>query len=385
MPDLISLTLGLAALYWAIRIPVAIARARGNAWFVTPADAPEGIVDPPTVSVCIPARNEEAVIAGVIGDLLRQDYAGITQIIVVDDASEDGTAHAIRQAAAGDPRVSLLRGDGPPPGWKGKQAAVWRAQAQATGEWLLFVDADVRLHPSAVSVAISQARTRDAAMLSWLGQLDTRSFWEHVLMPFIGDLIVLFTKPRWVNDPSRDDCLANGQFILIRRDAYDAVGGHEAVKDSVIDDVSLARVVKFHEPVGSQRYVLLLSQGLMSVRMYEDLPGIQAGFGKNFFAAAKGNVGAMVALCVYLLWMGVLPWVALPVLLALGHGAALYAGAAVGLTLVYRGAMLRFMPHPTWAVLLHPVAALLTAGIVADSTIRGLGWRAPTQWKGRDV
>ena len=72
-------------------------------------------------------------------------------------------------------------------------------------------------------------------------------------------------------------------------------------------------------------------------------------------------------------------------LLVLGHGAAVHAGVAVGLTLVFRLAMLRFMPHPAWAVLLHPVAALLTAGIVADSTIRGLGWRAPTQWKGRDV
>lgn len=385
MGDLVTLILGIAAAYWAIRIPVAVARARGHAWYVTPEHAPEGIEDPPTVSVCIPARNEEAVIANAIGDVLRQDYPSIIEIIVVDDASEDGTAAAITEAAAGDPRVRTLRGDGPPAGWKGKQAAVWRAQAEATGDWLLFVDADVRLHSSAVSVAVDQARTRGAAMLSWLGQLETRSFWEHVLMPFIGDLILLFTKPKWVNDPSRDDCLANGQFILIRRDAYDTVGGHEAVKDSVIDDVSLARVVKFHEPAGSQRYVLLLSQGLMSVRMYDDLAGIQAGFGKNFFAAGKGNVPAMVALCVYLLWMGVLPWVALPVLLALGHGAALHAGIAVGLTLIFRLGMRRFMPHPLWAVLLHPVAALLTTGIVADSTIRGLGWRKPTQWKGRDV
>ncbi len=385
MPDLVTLILGIAAAYWAIRIPVALARARGNEFYVNPDAAPEALDAPPSVSVIIPARNEEAVIADVIGDLLAQDYPAILELIVIDDASEDGTAAAIERAKGDDPRVRVLRGDGPPPGWKGKQAAVWRGQADAKGDWLLFVDADVRLHESAVSVAVDQARTRGVAMLSWLGQLTTRTFWEHVLMPFIGDLILLFTKPKWVNDPSRDDCLANGQFILIRRDAYDTVGGHEAVKDSVIDDVSLARTVKFHEPVGSQRYALLLSQGLMSVRMYENLAGIQAGFGKNFFAAAKGNVPAMLALCVYLLWMGVLPWVALPVLLVLGHGAAVHAGVAVGLTLVFRLAMLRFMPHPAWAVLLHPVAALLTAGIVADSTIRGLGWRAPTKWKGRDV
>ena len=383
MGDVLSVLLWIAAGYWAIRIPVAIARARGNTWYVTPADAPPSIEDPPTVSVCIPARNEEAVIAAVIGDLLAQDYAAIVQILVVDDASEDDTAGAIVRGAAGDPRVVALRGEGPPPGWKGKQAAVWRAQQEATGEWLLFVDADVRLHPSAVSVAIDQADRRKAVMVSWLGQLTTVTFWEHVLMPFMGDLIVLFTKPKWVNDPARDDCLANGQFILIRRDAYDAVGGHAVVRDSVIDDVSLARTVKFHEP--PLRYVLLLSQGLMAVRMYEDLAGIQAGFGKNFFAAAKRNVGAMLALVVYLLWMGVLPWVALPALIASGHPAAVAAGAAVALTIVFRMAMRRFMPHPLWAVLLHPVSAFMTALIVADSTVRGLGWRAPTQWKGRDV
>ena len=385
MGELLQILCGIAAGYWAIRIPVAVLRARGNAWYVTPEDAPPTLEDPPTISVCIPARNEEAVIADVIGDVLRQDYPAITEVIVVDDASEDDTAGAIARGANGDERVRVLRGSGPPEGWKGKQAAVWRAQGEATGEWLLFVDADVRLIPGAVRVAMHQARSRDAVMLSWLGQLTTKTFWEHVLMPFIGDLILLFTKPKWVNDSSRDDCLANGQFILIRRDAYDAVGGHEAVKDSVIDDVSLARTVKFHEPVGSLKYVLLLSQGLMSVRMYEDLAGIQAGFGKNFFAAAKGNVAAMFFLCVYLLWMGVLPWVALPVLVWMGHTAAMSAGLAVVLTLVFRLAMRRFIPHPLWTVLLHPVSALMTAGIVADSTIRGLGWRAPTQWKGRDV
>lgn len=383
--DLLSLVLGIAAVYWAIRIPVAVVRARGNAWYVTPDDAPESIDDPPTISVCIPARNEERVLGAALADVLAQDYPAITEVIVVDDASEDGTASVIEQAMRSDDRVRMLKGEGPPPGWKGKQAAVWRAQAEATGDWLLFVDADVRLHPSAVRVAMDQARTRGAVMLSWLGQLTTKTFWEHVLMPFIGDLIVLFTKPKFVNDASRDDCLANGQFILIRRDAYDAVGGHEAVKDSVIDDVSLARTVKFHEPVGSLRYVLLLSQGLMSVRMYEDLAGIQAGFGKNFFAAGKGNVVAMFFLCVYLLWMGVLPWVALPILVAISHPAAFWAANAVLLTLIFRLAMRRFMPHPVWAVYLHPVAALLTAGIVADSTLRGIGLRKPTKWKGRDV
>ena len=205
-------------------------------------------------------------------------------------------------------------------------------------------------------------------------------------MPFIGDLILLFTKPRFVNDPTHDDCLANGQFILIRRDAYDIVGGHEAVKDSVIDDVSLARTVKFHEPPGSLSYVLLTSTGLMQVRMYEDLSGIWDGWTKNFFAASKNSVGSMVFLAIYLMWTSVLPWIVMPAALALdAQGTAMWASAAVVLTLIYRLAMLRLMPHPAWAVLLHPVAALMTAGIVLDSMLRGTGVRAPVKWKGREV
>jgi len=376
----------LAAWYWAIRLVVAAVRAAGNTFHVTP-ESGEPCGADVTVSVCIPARNEEGRVGLTVTDVLAQDHPGLIEVIVLDDSSEDGTAGEIDAAAGGDPRVRRITGHGPPDGWKGKQAAVWRAQQEATGQWLLFVDADVRLHPRALTVALSEARSREAVMVSWLGQLSTATFWEHVLMPFIGDLILLFTKPRFVNDPERDDCLANGQFILIRRDAYDAVGGHEAVKDSVIDDVSLARAVKFHEGSGEHlKYVLLTSFGLMQVRMYEDLAGIWDGWTKNFFAASKNSVGAMVFLALYLVWTSVLPWVMAPWAYATGdQSTALWAGGAVLGTLLYRIAMRRLMPHPLWAVLLHPVAAATTAGIVLDSMLRGTGLRKPVQWKGRDV
>ncbi|MCO4769324.1 MAG: glycosyltransferase [Deltaproteobacteria bacterium] len=375
----------LAAVYWGIRLVVAAARAAGNTFHVTP-DTPVDVASDVTVSVCIPARNEEGRVGLTITDVLAQEHPGLIEVIVLDDGSEDGTAAEIDAAAGGDPRVRRIGGSGPPPGWKGKQAAVWRAQKEASGQWLLFVDADVRLHPKALGVALSEAQRRDAGMVSWLGQLSTVTFWEHVLMPFIGDLILLFTKPKFVNDPTRDDCLANGQFILIRRDAYDLVGGHEAVKDSVIDDVSLAREVKFHAPGGFPRYVLLTSTGLMQVRMYEDLRGIWDGWTKNFFAASKNSVGSMLFLAGYLLWTSVLPFVALPLAVVGGFDATLpWAAASVALTLTYRVAMLRLMPHPAWAVLLHPLAAFVTAGIVTDSMLRGTGVRKPVKWKGREV
>lgn len=377
----------LAAAYWAIRLVVAAVRAGTNTFHVTP-DSAGGVPADETVSVCIPARNEEGRVGLTVADVRAQDHAPL-QILVVDDKSEDGTRAEVLAAADGDPRVTILDGQGPPPGWNGKQAAVWRAQQEATGRWLCFVDADVRLHPAALRTALTEARRRDAHMVSWLGQLTTRSFWEHVLMPFIGDLILLFTKPRFVNDPARDDCLANGQFILVRRDAYDLVGGHEAIKDSVIDDVSLARTLKFHDgalPDGVRpRYVLLTSTGLMSVRMYEDFGGIWDGWTKNFFAASKNSAAAMVFIATYLLWTSVLPWVLLPVGLLAAPSLAAACGTTIGLTLLYRYALRRLMPQPAWAPLLHPLAAFLTAGIVLDSMLRGTGLRAPVKWKGRAV
>ena len=279
----------------------------------------------------------------------------------------------------------------------GKSAACWRAQQEASGEWLLFVDADVRLHPRALSVALGAAREYKADMVSWLGQLDTRSFWEHVLMPFIGDIIALATPLKKVNDRSQDDCLANGQFILIRRSAYDQVGGHKAIRSSVIDDVSLARAVKHHEG-GGLRYVLLHSFGLMRVRMYESLAEIWSGFSKNFYAAAKAQLGWMLVGIGFILMTSALPFIALAwaVLCSVGEEGAFSlvclasgwtgpAALACASVLSFRLATRRLIPAPGWSLLLHPVAAIITAAIMLNSTLHGLGLRQPARWKGRPV
>jgi len=373
--------------YWAMRILVARGRVRAATWSATPADARE-LAHAPRVSVCIPARDEAEVIAGVVADVLAQDYPNLVELILIDDRSSDGTADVARAAANGDERLKIVLGDGPPPGWMGKSAACWRAQGEAQGDWLLFVDADVRLTPSALSVAMGKARDHGAHMVSWFGQLETKSFWEHVLMPFMGDLIALSAPRSRVNDPARDDCLANGQFILIARSAYDQVGGHEAIKESVVDDVSLGRAVKFHEPVGSLRYVLLFSVGLMRVRMYDSLRAVWNGFTKNFYTAGKGNVALLLATIGYLLTTSVLPFAAVPYLAWRGDIPGAIAAGVTVCTILGFGAWVRragFTQAPFWAVLLQPLAALLVSGIVVDSTLRGLGLRKGVQWKGRVV
>ena len=369
------------ALYWGIRILAVHYRAGRGWWAATPDKYPEAPAAPPAVSICVPARNEASGIAACVRSLLGQDWPNIRELIVVDDRSDDGTAgHAIA-AADGDPRLRVITGDGPPDGWMGKSAACWRAQQAAGGEWLLFVDADVVLHPRALSVAMGAARHHGAQMVSWLGQLVSGSFWERVVMPFIADLIAVFSPLASVNDPGRDDCLANGQFILISRQAYDDVGGHETICASVIDDVSLGREVKHNS---LHRYVLLQSLGLMRTRMYDSLGAIWRGFAKNFYAASKQQAGLLIVVVLYLLLTSVLPWIVFPWALAEGNG-DLAAAAALGIaaTLGYRMYTVRWNPTVSWALLLHPLAALVTAGIILDSVIRGKGWRKPVSWKGR--
>ena len=204
--------------------------------------------DGPLVSVLVPAKDEERSIGDCLRSLLRQDYARL-EILVVEDRSTDRTAELVRTFAASDARVRLLQVADLPPGWTGKTHALDVAQREARGEWLLFVDADTQLAPTCVSALLHDAVTRGADLESVLPSFETSSFWESVVQPFAGAcLMVLFPLSR-VNDARRRDlAFANGQFLLIRRRAYDTIGGHAAVRDKFVEDVHLARRILEVDP-----------------------------------------------------------------------------------------------------------------------------------------
>ncbi len=373
-----SILLLVIALYWFIRIVVALIRFRVRAWTLGADDPVEAAAGVPSVSVCVPARNEEGAIGPCVRSILTQDLPfppNRLDLIVLDDRSEDATSDAAHAAGSGDSRLRVVPGSGPPPGWFGKHHALWEATRRVQGEWLVFIDADVVLHPKALAVALAFARERDLHMVSWLGTLDCRTFWERVTLPFIGDIIFLSAPASSVNDQRSDRCLANGQFILIRRDTYDAVGGHEAIKDSVVDDVSLARLVKFAEG-RPWRYRLVYGHELMRVRMYDSLGAIWRGFSKNFYAGSQGRVGLLLLTMTYILVMSVLPWT----LLWTGRWEA---AVAVVLTISFRTIVRSMNPVPWPYVLLHPLGALVTVGIILDSLLQGLGLRRRAAWKGR--
>ncbi len=382
--DLATALAGLCTFYWWVHLLASARRIVQRRFVVAPGThALPADGEAPAVSVLIPARDEEAVIERCLRSVLAQDHP-LREVLVLDDGSTDRTAELVDAIAAEHGIVRRLDGAELPPGWKGKNHALWQAAAEASGEWLLFVDADVELGEQAVRQAVGEARAHGADMLSWFAQLELEGFWERALMPFIADFIVLFSPLHKVNDPVRDECIANGQFILIRRSVYDQVGGHAAIRDSIIDDVSLARAVK----LGGWRFRMVFALGLMQTRMYTTFREIWNGWAKNFYPAMQRSPGLALGAVIYLLLSGVAPAVLLPFGLAgLASGTAgwfeLLAVAGAAGVLAYRALIHRVDPgYPLAYALLHPLQALVLSGIVIDSAARDAGLRGGS-WKGR--
>lgn len=375
----------LTTFYWWVHLAAAAARLRRGRFLLRPdTHPPTPGEDTPRVSVLIPARDEEETIRACLEGVLAQD-AEIQEILVLDDRSTDATAEIVDAVAAVDSRVRRIPGSELPDGWLGKNHALAKAAREASGEWLLFLDADVFLAPEALRQALAEARSARADMLSWFSSLEMRTFWERSLMPFVADFIVLFSPLHKVNDPADPQCIANGQFILIRRAVYDRIGGHAANRDSIIDDVSLARAVKY----GGWRLRMVFAPELMRTRMYATFGAIWRGWSKNMYPAMKYDPAVAAGAVIYLLLSGVLPCLLAPVALAsllVGNVQAfeLLALASVAGLVAYRTLTHRVDPdaYPWIYGLLHPLQALVLGGIIVDSVLQDMGLRR-TRWKGR--
>ena len=240
--------------------------------------------DLPMVSVLIPARNESVNIARALDAVLSQSYDKF-EVIVVDDRSEDDTREVVRDVARCDTRVRLVTCDELPDGWTGKNHALHLAAAEARGELLLFLYADVALDPGAMLVLVSYLREHRVDMLSLLLRLDSRSFWEKSIRVLLGSMLMLRFPLGAVNDPSSDAAFANGQLILIRREIYDDVGGHESMRSVLLEDIALARRVK------EKRHHLCAAYGfdMAAARMYASLGDIWRGWRRIFYSAFEGR------------------------------------------------------------------------------------------------
>jgi len=228
----------------------------------------------PTVSVIVPARNEEACLGACLQSLLAQNGVAF-EVIVVDDHSTDRTCEIAQSFASAQLRVIEA---GPlPAGWTGKNNAVTAGSRSARGEWLLFTDADTIHRPGSLPRSLEEAKRHGAALLSYSPEQIVKSFWEKAVMPVIFAELAASFRPSQVNDPASPAAAANGQYILITREAYDAVGGHAAIAGNLLEDVALARAVKR----SSRKIFFRYGGDAARTRMYRSFAQLREGWTKN--------------------------------------------------------------------------------------------------------
>jgi len=344
-------------------------------------------LEAPLISVIVPARNEARNIRRCVEALLAQTYPNY-ELIVLDDRSIDETPLILNELAQRDSRLRVLVGADLPPGWAGKPHALFQAAKAARGEWLCFVDADTFVAPEALASVFAKAQETGADLFTIMTDQEMRTFWERVILPLVFTALSVGFSPRRVNNPKRKDAIANGQFIFIRRAVYEAVGGHEALKNSIVEDKDLAVLVK------RSGYRLVVADGrqVAATRMYTSLPEMWEGWTKNIFLGLKGSAG-MLLLGASGAFASLMAALALPLWLigGLALGAAgsglgwIVAGEAAllwGYLIFWRLLVLKGMRVPGWYALTVPLGAGLFAAMMFTSAWKVLSGRGVT-WKGR--
>jgi chlorobactene glucosyltransferase len=355
---------------------------------VTPTPSPS---NSPLISVCVPARNEERNMRACVESILAQDYPNF-EVIVLEDRSTDGTADLLRQLSAQEDRLKVIHGSDLPQGWAGKPHALFQASAAARGApgaWLCFVDADTFLSPNTLSACYAKAMETNADMFTIMTFQILGSFWEKVIMPIVMTALSVGFSPRKVNDPQSKDAIANGQFILIKRSVYDAIGGHESVKDQIVEDKAIAEQVKW------KGYRLIVANGVSvaRTRMYTSLSEIWEGWTKNIYLGLSdrpslmllGIFGALLALVAAL----ILPLWPLLGLVWYLQGGGWFAVIVMAESLILwafviyvRARVAAGMGISSWYALTLPLGSAVFAAMMFTSAWRVLSGTGVT-WKGR--
>ncbi|HET8599974.1 MAG TPA: glycosyltransferase [Segeticoccus sp.] len=367
---------GVSLLVW-----VYLVVGHGRFWR-PPALAPVGS-DParwPSVVAILPARNEAEVLPRALAGLVGQDYRGPFRVLVVDDASTDGTGDLAARAGTARVRTDVAHSCGPPAGWSGKVAAMARGVA-AAGEpdYLLFTDADIVHPPHSVTRLVQAATERELDLVSQMVRLRTESSWERLLVPaFVYFFAQLYPFPR-VNGPGRTAAAAGG-CMLVRRAALERAGGLAAIRGALIDDVALGRLLK-----RGGRTWLGVAPDVLSIRPYPRLADLSQMVARSAYTQLRHSPLLLLGTVVGLLLVYAVPPVALVAGLALGRGLlAALGGAAWLLMSVTYVPLLRLHRVPSWWAPVLPLVAVLYAGMTVDSAWRHLRGRGGA-WKGRVI
>ncbi len=326
----------LNAIIWLAR-HISLSKAKSQSE-VLDSNFPLSRDDWPKLSVLVAARNEESNIGRCLKYLLAQDYPDF-EVIAVDDRSEDKTGQIMDELAREYPdKLKIVHIENVQEGWMGKSNAMQQGVKIATGEYLLFTDADCFFYcPVALKVSVNYAIDKRIDLLSVLPILETPTFWEKVLQPVCTAVLMIWFRPQRVNDPDKDIAYANGAFMLFKRECYQAIGEHKAVSGYLNEDMAFANLVK---QKGFKLYVIQ-NRDLYRTRMYEDFISTFRGWSRIFlgcFVKPMRIISAILLLFV----MSLLPYLIL-------LGTILFA--------CYRG---WYLPHYGWNAFVWAVIAVIS-------------------------
>lgn len=344
--------------------------------------------DDPLVSILVPARNEQdRVLEECIRSILAQDY-GRFEVIAVNDRSTDATGAVLETLAKSDPRLRLIEGKELPPGWLGKPYAMQQALKLARGEWVLATDADMIFESSVLRTAMDRILETNAAALTLIPRFEAHSFWERVMIPTWAWVFLMFTLFYRIDDPNAKRAVGIGGFFLIRRTVLDRVGGYEALKNEVMEDVRLAERIK----ASGARLLSEQAPALIRTRMYKTFAEMWECSTKNWFSGV--NFSFLSALfCVVSMYVVAV----LPPVIALVSATAIALGVNTELSWLLVAALLSWILQVlvmavvstrSQVSILYAFTAPLGLGIMYamlfDSSIRITTGRGVT-WKGRRI
>jgi len=399
MTAVLALCASVAFVYWLVSLIVIRRSARSVPTLRAGVDLPEPREGWPSVCIVIPAHNEQAVIGALARSLAGQVYPNLSVVFALDRCTDD-TRAVLETEIGDDPRFEIVEIDVCPDDWAGKTHAahtgVELSQAAHGADLLLFADADTEFDPACVRAAVALLLQRDVDLLSLLSTLSSDRWWERIVQPVAAFELLRHFPIQSVNRPGAKRAFANGQFLLFRRSAYDRIGGHESVRNDLLEDLAFARRLRRTQSQGEAKGIaLLIADGLLRCRMYAAWPEFTRGWRRIFIEAAGRRPDRLHRWAAQLMLMSLAAPIALllsaiaGIVSVTGRDGAIAGWAAIGVAaagaFVWLGAIAtihRLQHAPIWTALLHPFGAWLVRRIV-QSAARDLESGPGIEWAGR--